>query len=482
MSSYTATVAAAKVAATASNFRAWVDLSSYSFSSAQMASIRVYTDSGLTTEIPREIIGTTGFWCKIPSLTTSTVLYIEIDGTSSDYAVTDTYGRNNVWTGYLMVNHDIANDSTANGYNFAAGGGATLGGAAGVAGAATALDGVNDYAVKSYESAFNFGTGDATMEVIVKSPNSGALQHLLTYGNRDSWTTTDSFCMEITSGDAFNSKIRPSSSGAEVTGGSFSTDTWYKVKAVADRDGNLTLYVNGVAVNAVSISSLSGGSLNEATVGFIFGANNGLSTFAELTGCEFRVKTSIDSDHGNLEETEYNCVMDNGTFWTIESAGGGVTVNPSVQTTTFSLPSYTVATGSVSDLSVQTATFSLPSASVTLPKTVSVSTQELLISIPTYTIDAGGNIVVAAGVLEDTFSLPTYTVTAVGNTSIAAAVQAVSFSLPTTTITTEANQVISATVLSATFSIPEIVRAGGLWTPIPAIDDADEWSAISRLS
>lgn len=322
MASYTATVNASKVAATHSNFRAWVDLSSLSLTDAQLNSVRVYSDSGLTTELAREVInggGKKGFWVKITSLTTSTVLYIEIDGTSSDYAATDTYGRNNVWTGYLAVNHAMSGDSTGNSRDFGAGGGATLAGATGVAGPATALDGVNDYAQIAYDAGFNFGTGDATMELIAKSPNASALQHLLTYGNRDSWTAADSFCMEITSGNEFNSKIRPSGSGAEATGGAFSVDTWYKLKAVADRDGNLTLYANGTAVATTSISALAGGSLNEATVGFIFGANNGLSTFAELTGCEFRVKTSIDSDHGNLETTEYNNVLDNSNFWTLAS-------------------------------------------------------------------------------------------------------------------------------------------------------------------
>jgi hypothetical protein len=36
-------------------------------------------------------------WCKVGSMTSSTQVWITVDGTSADYAVTATYGRNAVW-------------------------------------------------------------------------------------------------------------------------------------------------------------------------------------------------------------------------------------------------------------------------------------------------------------------------------------------------------------------------------------------------
>jgi len=105
MAFYSATVTGAKVAATLTDFPAYVDLSSLSLSSAQAASIRVYSDAAKTTELAREVVSTTQLHVLIPSLTTTTVIYLDIDGSSADYAVDDTYGRNAVWADYVFVGH-----------------------------------------------------------------------------------------------------------------------------------------------------------------------------------------------------------------------------------------------------------------------------------------------------------------------------------------------------------------------------------------
>lgn len=316
----TATINAAKVAATDSNKPLLIDLSSLSLTTAELNSARAYSDSGLTTEIAREVVSN-GIYVLPSSVTTSLVVYIVIDGTSSDYAVTDTYGAQNVWPSeYLCASHAGGADSTSRGIDFSANGGATVGAASGPTGAATALDGVNDYLNAAYDGVLNFGTSDATLQMIVKSADVSTLQHLFVYGNRDSWTSSDAFSMEITSGDAFNAKVRPSGSGAEVSGGSFSVDTFYKVTVTADRNGNMTLYVNGTSVGTVNIASMAAGSLN-ATQGLFVGTSNGTSIFAELTVCSIRIKNTIHD--ANWELTEYNNLMDNASFWTLETSGGG---------------------------------------------------------------------------------------------------------------------------------------------------------------
>lgn len=101
-----ATVNASKVPSTQTNFPAYVDLSRLGITTlAEAQSARVYSDSAKTTELPREIVSATEMHVKVSSLTSTFVLYVDWDGIRSDYAVTDTYGRNAVWGDYDWVFH-----------------------------------------------------------------------------------------------------------------------------------------------------------------------------------------------------------------------------------------------------------------------------------------------------------------------------------------------------------------------------------------
>ena len=120
----TATVNASDVAATLTDYPTYVDLSRLGITTlAEAQSVRVYADSGKTTEWAREIVSVTEMHVKIPSLTTTTDIYVDWDGVRSDYAVTATYGRNAVWTEYEAVWHfegavgtsEKIQDSTGNG-------------------------------------------------------------------------------------------------------------------------------------------------------------------------------------------------------------------------------------------------------------------------------------------------------------------------------------------------------------------------------
>ena len=93
-----------------------------SLTTAEANSIRFYSDAGLTTELAREVVSADEIHVKVGTLTSSTVIYADYDGVRSDYAVTDTYGRNAVWSGYNGVFHNgdattsTVGDSTSNGY------------------------------------------------------------------------------------------------------------------------------------------------------------------------------------------------------------------------------------------------------------------------------------------------------------------------------------------------------------------------------
>jgi hypothetical protein len=93
--------------------------------------IRVYESDG-TTELPREVVscdtatdtGELHFKGDVSALS-DTDFIITVDGTSSDYAVTDTYGRNAVWSGYA---HKQIGDTDATGNTTTTKNGVTLSG------------------------------------------------------------------------------------------------------------------------------------------------------------------------------------------------------------------------------------------------------------------------------------------------------------------------------------------------------------------
>jgi len=114
----TAQVNASDVPATQTNFPAYVDLSRLGITTlAEAESVRVYADSAKTTEWAREIVSATEMHVKVPSLTSTVAMYVDWDGVRADYAATDTYGRNAVWSDYRFVFHLESDglDSTGNG-------------------------------------------------------------------------------------------------------------------------------------------------------------------------------------------------------------------------------------------------------------------------------------------------------------------------------------------------------------------------------
>jgi len=101
-----ATVNASDVPATLTNYPAYVALSRLGITTlAEAQSVRCYSDSAKTTELAREIVSVTEMHVKVSSLTSTFVLYVDWDGARADYAATDTYGRNAVWSDYAFVFH-----------------------------------------------------------------------------------------------------------------------------------------------------------------------------------------------------------------------------------------------------------------------------------------------------------------------------------------------------------------------------------------
>lgn len=126
MAQFLVTIDSTKVLADLTDFPVYIDLADmpadfWSTVSNGGGDIRVYKEDGIT-ELPREVVSCDTATKKgelhlkytgTLSGSVDTKIVVDVDGSRSDYAVTDTYGRNNVWTGYDMVLHmNAAIDST----------------------------------------------------------------------------------------------------------------------------------------------------------------------------------------------------------------------------------------------------------------------------------------------------------------------------------------------------------------------------------
>ena len=103
-----ATVRAADVPATQTDFPFYVDLGRVGATALTLAdaqSSRWYTDTDLVTQMAREIVSLTEGHGKYASLTSTSKIAIDYDGIRADYAVGDTFGRNNVWSAYRGIYH-----------------------------------------------------------------------------------------------------------------------------------------------------------------------------------------------------------------------------------------------------------------------------------------------------------------------------------------------------------------------------------------
>jgi len=328
----TATVNSSKVAATLSNYPTYIDLTRVKGSAmtqAEADSVRIYTDSAKTTEIAREIVSVSECHAKIPSLTTTTQIWVDYDGSRSDYAATDTYGRNAVWSDYEIVLHKQSTssivESTGN-YTFTISGGVTAvasvigngfsyngsnghmagsGSAPGISNVTFtswvrpgALTGSNYRTVMATEANANRGYG---FRVKGDGANSGKLQ--LYYGNNSNYN--DSQFSTGTIAINTNSYVAATLSGTTVA--------YYIAGATS---GTTSTSGSPVTFGAMYTGALRAGSS-------FFDRFNGV-----IDESRFRLSTLS----ANWITTEYNNQSDEATFWgTWTDAGGAPVANNGFQ-------------------------------------------------------------------------------------------------------------------------------------------------------
>lgn len=321
-----ATVNASKVPSTQTNFPAYVDLSRLGITTlAEAQSVRVYADSGKTTEWAREIVSATEMHVKVPSLTSTTSIYVDWDGVSADYAVTDTYGRNAVWSDYRAVYHlnDLV-DSTGNGYTLTNNNTVTLN-ASGLLGGAADFTSGNTNKSLSVANTLSISTTNYTYDMwlnkySVTAYGQGPWIHNVSGTNRRYYGYYEN------SGGAsmrFAHEGSPAIQFNVATG--WSNSTWHKYTQTYDGT-DMRGYLDGTLGNTIAVS----GNTSAVTATFRLGAHQGGTAVASLfwQGLidEARVRSFTASQ--SWITTEYNNQSDEAGFWGTWSDVGG-TATPS---------------------------------------------------------------------------------------------------------------------------------------------------------
>lgn len=335
-------VVAAKIPATASNFPVYIKPSLLtgwgSLTLAEAQSSRFYSDEGKTTELAREVVSADEIHVKVASLTTTTIIYCDYDGIRADYAVTDTHGRNAVWSDYKTVVHCEQSpasggssliDSTGN-YTMASFGSMVAGDSvAAKMGNGLEFDGTQfieigatgnfDLAVSQQAVWSVWAKRDANNKS-VGSPFGYEGTHDQNRFIRLYFRSDGKVKYEIRRNDATNENTADSST--------VYNDTDYHLLHYVRGTNTQTIYVNGASSVSASVSTAQAlsGLANEFTFGAatvradaIAGANWAFGGILD----EVRVRYSF-APSSNWVTTEYNNQDDVATFFgTVTDVGGG---------------------------------------------------------------------------------------------------------------------------------------------------------------
>lgn len=294
---------------------------------AEAQSLRFFSDASLTTELAREVVSADEIHVKVPSVSSSTEIWMNYDGIRSDYAVTATYGSNAVWSDYVSVLHmdessGNAVDSTGNGDWTDTN---TVGSGTGQ------IEGGRDFVRANGEHFVTTRTGitggmsELTVQFWV-NPDTFADPMFIWSFERQSnpndaynnWALlntngTIQFGLENNSGSR---SIMNSSTG-------LSTATWQMVHTCWDGT-TLRAFLNGSADGTTAHSATT---YSDASVQKFWGGNDAQST-RYLDGLldECRVRQSYVG--ADWITTEYNNQNDNAAFWVATAVGGGGVVAP----------------------------------------------------------------------------------------------------------------------------------------------------------
>jgi len=293
-----------------------------------------------TTELAREIVtfsvsAETGEihykYSGTLSSSVDTAIHVYADGSSADYAVGATYGRNNVWSAYAGVWHlgeasGTRTDSTGNN-NLIDNNTVTSG--AGQIGDAAELNGSNEYLsiTDTAQSGLEPST-EFTITAYIKT-NTVSGSHNIAGKYRND-TNQRQYIFDVFN-DGFRSVVSTAgiNSGATVRDcrvtGVFNAGSWYHVALNVDvTTEDFKHYVDGSYVANATESGNLGASVFNGTADFQIGSYNiGGSQTSHFDGLLDEVRFTSSTLSANWITTEYNNQNSYSTFYSVAAVAGG---------------------------------------------------------------------------------------------------------------------------------------------------------------
>jgi hypothetical protein len=278
--------------------------------------IRIYKSDG-TTELAREVVscdtstetGELHFkYTGTLSGSTDTEVQIHADGTSADYAVTDTYGRNNVWGSIFAGVYHLqsnASDSTANGRNLT-----TVTGApsttTGKIGGGISLNGSSSYSGTQIDpDSYNAGL---SLSCWVKLNARDVGEDIIGFNESGSWGGV------VIQQNTAGSGVWYYRFGTSVVGNGYTTDddtsTDWQLLHITKAGTSDKLYLQGT-----NVDSRTGGTLTNNSTTFGIGDT---SLGNPMTGLLDEVRVYTTELSANWITTEYNNQNSPSTFYTAE--------------------------------------------------------------------------------------------------------------------------------------------------------------------
>jgi len=281
-------------------------------------SSRFYSDEALTIELAREVVGADEIHVKVPSVSSTTEIWMVYDGILPDYAATDTFGAQNVWSDYAGVWHlNSIVDSAGNNADLSTFGSITVGSYSTVpfGGNATDFDGIDDYLTAPNSAFTNVGTGDFTTQAWIR-PEVIQFQPYFVKGDRTGGQDTYAQDFYNISGNArFGFLLQDTNSGFTnfIPTTNYGINTWYYHTTTFDRDGSGTVYINGGSIGSQSLANETGSI--DASGALCFGVRQPSSPLNFLNGQLKELRLRKEVIFPNWITTEYNNQYGNATFW-----------------------------------------------------------------------------------------------------------------------------------------------------------------------
>lgn len=294
--------------------------------------IRVYSDAALTTQLAREVVScdttveTGELHLKHGTLATGNIVYITVDGTSTEPAADSTYGSQNAWnSNYEAVYHmneasGNITDSTDHSDTGTANGNPTYG-VTGALGDAIDFDGTGDYfnGLKDYGTAI--GTGDLTVQGFFKVANQNSRRTLISFGESDFSTYFTIRAGRDTDTNDIALISRASSPGQVTISSTGFQDNAYHLFHATRSGTTGTFYLDGTQQNQTTNAEWASSLGNDTTIGSFFSGTD------DLDGTLDEIRILSTELSANWITTEYNNQNDPSAFRTWEEFTG---FNPAI--------------------------------------------------------------------------------------------------------------------------------------------------------